>query len=172
MLEKEDIAAYLFKEQVNLTAYIGFLTMDFQAAEDIFQEVSIKAISMADSIKDLDHLRRWSLVVGRNAAVDWLRRRKRQSMVMDTQLLDVIQTEWPRQDRDDKTVSLDALAQCMEGLTAYNREILQLRYFQSLSGIEIARRMKRKVETIYQALTRVHRQLERCVRRRVAQELR
>ena len=172
MLEKEDIAAYLFKEQVNLTAYIGYLTMDFQAAEDIFQDVSIKAISTADTFKDVDHLRRWSLVVGRNGAVDWLRRRKRQSMVMDSQLMDVIQGEWPSQARDDKSVSLEALASCMDSLTDYNRELLDLRYFQSLSGSEIARRLQRKVETVYQALTRIHRRLENCVRRRLIQETR
>ena len=73
--------------------------------------------------------------------------------------------EWPA--KESAEAAHDALAHCMEKLTANNRELLRLRYFERRSGAEVASAMSRKLETVYQALARIHKTLGDCVRSRL-----
>ena len=58
----------------------------------------------------------------------------------------------------------------MGRLTPNNREIVRLRYFEGRAGAQVAEAMGRKLETVYQALARIHRTLADCVRQRLANE--
>ena len=62
---------------------------------------------------------------------------------------------------------MDALRVCLAKLPAASRELLQMRYDDGLSGAEIAGKMQRSVEAVYQALSRVHRGLRECVERQL-----
>ena len=64
----------------------------------------------------------------------------------------------------------EALRRCLEPLTPNNRELLRLRYFERRSCTEVAAIMGKKIETVYQALTRLHRALGECIKHRIAQE--
>jgi hypothetical protein len=47
MLPPETIAAVLLAERLPLTAYFASVTRDFHLAEDVFQEISVKAVGRA-----------------------------------------------------------------------------------------------------------------------------
>jgi len=170
MLTKEQVAGHLLKEQILLTAFISSITRDYQSAEDVFQDVCVKAISLAETFTDFAHLMRWARMASRNKAIDFLRASRSDGLILSERLLDILQHEWPTHDRKDNSVAMDALADCLKRLTENNRTIIRLRYFNGMSGIEVAEYMKRKAETIYQALARIHKQLGVCVRRKVAHE--
>ena len=85
---------------------------------------------------------------------------------LSEELLATLAEEWP--DAVDRRQQ--ALALCMEEVTPNNRELLRLRYFERRPCLEVAAVMGRKLESVYQALARIHRVLGDCVRERCKQE--
>ena len=49
------------------------------------------------------------------------------------------------------------------------RKLVDLRYRQNVSGKEVARKLSLPVNTVYVAMSRIHRTLSECVRRHLAQ---
>jgi RNA polymerase sigma-70 factor (ECF subfamily) len=168
MLPGEDIAAILLSERLALTAFIAGVTRDFHLAEDIFQEVCVKAVARGGEFESAQHVMNWARVAGRNRAIDVLRARDGRYEGLSEELLATLAAEWPG--KEHAAAAHDALAHCLEHLTPNNRELLRLRYFERRSGAEVAEVLGRKLETIYQALARIHKSLADCVRRRLQLE--
>lgn len=165
MLPGDHIAAILLSERLALTAFVASVTRDFHLAEDIFQEVCVKAIGHTTGFESTSHLINWARLTGRNRAIDILRARDGRYDNLSDELLQTLASEWPDHTAADATHS--ALSRCLEELTPNNRELLRLRYFERRSGAEVAAHLGRKLESVYQALARIHKALGDCVRRRV-----
>ncbi len=168
-MTKEQAAEYLMKDRLHLSAYISSITRSYQSAEDIFQEVCLKAISMADSFNDIAHLQRWSRQVGRNKAIDVFRRARKHKKIFDEALLKVLENEWPGHEDRNLSAEKEALYMCMEEMTENNREIVRLRYFQGMSGVNVAQRLNRKATAIYKSLARIHCFLRECLQKHLAE---
>jgi RNA polymerase sigma-70 factor (ECF subfamily) len=165
MLLAEEITAVLIRERLTLTAYIATVTRDFHIAEDLFQEVCVKAVGRGSEFESIQHLVHWARVVGKNRAIDVLRARHGRSTGLSDRLLAELADEWPRKSHTECLT--EALTACLERLTANNRELLRLRYFERLACPDVAKTMGKNLETVYQALARVHKTLGECVRNRL-----
>jgi len=168
MLHAEDIAAVLLAERLPLTAFIASVTRDFHLAEDVFQEVSVKAVARAAEFESAAHVVNWARTAGKNRAIDVLRAREGKDVGHSDEMLAVLAEEWPG--KSPRDAQQEALAHCIGQVTANNRELLRLRYFERRACAEVAEMMGRKLETIYQALARLHKTLGDCVRARLQQE--
>ncbi|MCG8697294.1 MAG: sigma-70 family RNA polymerase sigma factor, partial [Bacteroidales bacterium] len=145
MLNNAEIASTMLKERRNLTAYIVSIVNNYQAAEDLYQDVCVKAISTKATFENQTNLIRWSRTTSRNTAIDYLRKHRRRVIVFSHELLDTLEGEWPDHIHQDPSDRLEALSACMKNLTPRNNELIRLRYGKALSGIEIAGIMERKV---------------------------
>ena len=169
MLPPEDIAAALLAQRLPLTAYLASVTRDFHLAEVVFQEVSVKAVGRAAEFESPAHVIHWARVAGRNRAIDILRSRDGRYLGLSETMLATLAAEWP--EKADADLLHDALAHCLTTITANNRELLRLRYFERRPCDEVAALTGRKIETIYQALTRLHKSLGDCMRARLSTEV-
>lgn len=168
MLRAEDIPAILLPERLSLVAYLSSVTRDFHLAEDVFQEVCVKAVARAGEFESAAHLIQWARLTGKNRAIDILRTRDGRMECLSDDLLCTLATEWPSHASSGPL--LDALSHCLDQVTPYNRELLRMRYFERRSSSEVAMALGRKIETVYQALARLHKALGDCVRARVGRE--
>lgn len=168
MLPPESIAATLLAERLPLTAYFASVTRDYHLAEDVFQEVSVKAVGRAAEFETPAHLIHWARVAGRNRSIDLLRARDGRYVGLSEAMLATLAAEWP--DESEASPMHEALRQCLGTITPNNRELLRLRYFERRPCPDVAEIMGKKIETVYQALTRIHRALGECVKHRMAQE--
>ncbi len=171
MLSPEDITAALLRERLALTAYVATVTRDFHLAEDIFQEVCVKAVGKSGDFESPQHVLNWARVAGRHKAIDVLRMRDGKVIGLSEEMLAALEPVWPEGEAAQGSPALEALRKCMERLTPNNKEIVRLRYFEGRAGAQVAEAMGRKLETVYQALARIHRTLADCVRQRLANEL-
>ena len=73
-------------------------------------------------------------------------------------------------EREPQGGSLEAVRNCLDGVTARIRSILTMRYREGMSGAEIARRTKTTVTAVHMALSRARSVLSRCVETRLARE--
>ncbi len=168
MPNPKDIIAALLTERLPLTAFIANVTRDYHLAEDIFQEVCVKAVARATEFETAAHVINWVRVAGRNRAIDVLRARDGHYVGLSEDMLARLAEEWPASSPGDEVH--EALEHCIEQVTPNNRELLRLRYFEGRPCAEVAALMGRKLETVYQALARIHKTLGDCVRLRLAEE--
>ena len=167
MLPPEEIASILLAERLPLTAFVASVTRDFHLAEDVFQEVCVKAIRRSEFASPA-HLLNWARLAGKNRAIDILRARDGRYIGLSDEMLAVLSADWPAPSPSDTLH--DALNHCIEQITPNNRELLRLRYFERRNCTEVASIMGRKIETVYQALARLHKTLGDCVRSRIQNE--
>lgn len=165
MLLPETTAAKLLAERLPLTAFFASVTRDFHLAEDVFQEVCVKAVARADSFETTAHLMNWTRLTGKNRAIDILRARDGRYLGLSDEMLALLAAEWPDESKAD--AMQEALDHCIAQITPNNRELLRLRYFERRDCTEVAMIMGRKIETVYQALARLHKTLGDCIRARL-----
>jgi len=168
MLSNTDIARIMLKERWHITGYVVAVTRDVQTGEDLYQEVCLKALATQEQFNDRTSLLKWSRIIARNTAIDYLRKHSRTEIAFSSDFLDTMATEWPSHVEHDCGARIEALSKCLQKLSPTNRKVVHLRYHEALSGIEVAKRINRKVDTLYQMLARIHRRLRDCVTQRLA----
>jgi RNA polymerase sigma-70 factor (ECF subfamily) len=166
MLPPEEVAALLIAQRLPLIAFFASVTRDFQMAEDVFQEICVKAVARAGEFESAAHVTNWARLAGRHRSIDTVRGRSGRYEGLSEELLATLAEEWPSVGDPRQ----QALTQCMEEVTPNNRELLRLRYFERRTCGEVATLMGRKLESVYQALARIHRVLGDCVQERCKRE--
>ena len=161
-LPQDDIIRTLLGARGRLNAGFYVVLHDVHAAEDVFQEVMVKALAQVDLFTNEAQLLSWARAVGRNAGLNLMRKLSRVSVGLPAVLLDVMEQE---SEADACRGREEALAQCLEKLPPAARELLELRYFHALPCKEVALRTGFGVEAVYQKLSRLHRTLRDCVDR-------
>lgn len=168
MLTREEATAILLEERLALTAFVVTIVRSFHIAEDIFQDTCVKSLLREDLFESREHLLKWARVLCRNRAIDVIRSRDGKYDGLSEEVLSLLSADWPDNEDEGLSETRDALAHCLEKLTSNNRRILQLRYFEGRSGIDVAKILGRKPATVYQALARIYNLLEMCIQSRLA----
>ena len=169
-LSPEKVVQLLMREHLRLRAYLWLIVRDDHLVDDVLQEVGLIAVRKCDSIVDVDHFPAWARLTSRNVAFDMLRQEKRKPTAIGDRLMEVVDDHWDEVESLTGSASINALRNCLEELTPYNRQLIELRYGEGLKSSQVAERLNRPVGTVYVALTRVHKSLGDCVRGRLDRE--
>jgi RNA polymerase sigma-70 factor, ECF subfamily len=139
---------------------------DVHQAEDVFQEVMIKALKLRDSFSDEPSLLAWARVSMRNQGIDFIRRAGRLRNILSSLALDAVSDhlENPATEVGRKVT---ALRQCVASLPAESKMLLRLRYDEGKSGRDLASLLHRSEDAIYKALSRLHAALRKCADKRI-----
>jgi len=140
---------------------------DHRLAEDVFQDLCVLILKSRHQIESEKHLMNWMRTVARHKALNLLRDELRRPRVMDDELFDSLESKYSVYDELDTAELSEALAECVKKLSPYAQRLIELRYTEGLTGRRLAEVVNRKVETVYVALTRVHRTLSNCMGRAV-----
>ena len=169
-MDHETVAQVLLRERGKLYGYIWSLVRDSAAAEDVFQDVCLLAIRECGQIDDPAHLLPWARRVARQQAINHLRRQQHAPRLLDPAALDLLDETWSTEDATPMAELLQALGHCLDQLTEKSRRLIKLRYADGHATAKVAEIVGSRVETVYQALWRIHTQLARCVERRMAED--
>jgi RNA polymerase sigma-70 factor (ECF subfamily) len=169
-LNSQQIIQTLLAARTRISAAVWLIVRDAQAAEDIFQDVSVKALSADVQFDREPQLVSWAQITARHQALNWLRSRKHRAVTLDESVLELLETEWARETTRPEGERIEALRQCLEELPARSRQMIRLRYFEEQPCREVARALGVKLDAVYQRLTRLHRALGQCIQERLAAE--
>ena len=158
----------LLEERLPLTAFLVTITRSYHLAEDVFQDLCVKCIVREEPFETREHLLNWARLVGKNRAIDLLRSRDGKYLGLQPEVLDQLVAAWPEHQQLGGKQKQQALQECLGRLTSNNQQILRLRYFEGRSGADVAACLGRKVETVYQALARIHKVLGECIQSKMA----
>lgn len=163
----ETIMRLMLRERVKLVAYIAAIVHDRHLAEDLYQDLSIEALRKAETINDETHLMGWLRTAGRFRAIDYLRKQAARPVAFSSVLIDQLDEAWSEIDDQPMSETINALRDCLDTLAPKARQTLTLRYAEGLSGEEIGQRLGKTSNTVYVALTRIHKALAVCINRQL-----
>lgn len=172
-LPESSIVEIIIRERISVLAYVNSILHDAHKAEDCFQEVLTQAITRKAEFDDETHVIRWTLAASRNKAIDVIRKKQRQPLQLEEDVLELVEAQWTQKltgNEDNGHAQTRALSYCLQELTENNRRIVELRYFDGLKSAAVADALGRSVDSIYKALTRIHSTLRGCVERRLPLE--
>lgn len=166
-LEQDQIIELILRNRIRLTAFIRSIVSDCHSAEDIFQHVCLLALQSSEKFNDTTHLLKWTWMVCRTESLKNLHTRKNHPVIFDEHILEMIQSE------SEKTTFLDdpeiysILQKCLSLLSMPVQFMLKKRYQENLTGARLAEILNRDVNSTYVAISRAHRALYQCMRKRI-----
>ncbi len=165
-LTAEQVTKHHLSQQAALTAYAYCVSHDYHLAEDVFQDVCVKAVARCTEFESLDHLSNWFRASSRNRTISLMRSKEGRYVGLSPEMLAVIETEWSSKPAATDPRS-EALFNCLDRLPERSRRIMKMRYLEGQSGDVIAEFLGGKVESAYQAITRIHKALRECVQQQL-----
>jgi RNA polymerase sigma-70 factor (ECF subfamily) len=166
-LTEQDMLRCLMQGRTRLSAAAWLVVRDTHGAEDIFQNVTLKAMDGRTPFASEAALMSWAFITARHEAIDWMRRRQRETVGLAPEVLDLLDREW-QSAAPASNGRLDVLQDCVEKLPEAARQLLRLRYHDGHSCEGVAERLHTGLDAVYQRLSRLHRSLRQCVEGKVA----
>ena len=173
-MDSSDLARRFVQHRDMLYGYVFALTRDHDLAEDILQDVGVSILTEASRARGPDNFIPWARGLARHRVADHYRRlacRRRHEMPFE-EFADVVDLAFAEHapTPEDNHEQLKLLCECLDGLTAQVRRIIDLRYSGSRSVQEIASALSWTPASIKVALSRARRTLADCVGRKLRRE--
>ncbi|MDP6793776.1 MAG: sigma-70 family RNA polymerase sigma factor [Verrucomicrobiota bacterium] len=168
-LSEQDILKQLMSQRDRISAATWLVVRDAHIAEDIFQNVTLKAMDKKVTFDSGGALMSWALITARREGIDWLRHQKNVPVSLDETILEVLEAEWANESLGQAGSRSQALRDCLDELPAKSRELLRQRYFDGQRCEEVAAALGTKLDAIYKRLSRLHHALKDCIETKLDQ---
>ena len=168
-ISEPDILRILMSSRDRIAAAAWVVVRDAHTAEDVFQNVAVKALTREISFEAEGAVLSWAFITARREGIDWLRRHRREAPGLDTEILDLLEQDWLGETASHGETRLEALRACLEALPAKSRSLLRLRYFEGNSCGDVAAKLGTGINVVYKRLSRLHQGLKQCVEFRLDQ---
>ena len=131
--QDEEFDAFMTASWASLYRTAVLMTGDVHLAEDMLQNAMGKVFKAWPRVSGTEHPRSYARTVLANEVSSWWRKRSSSELPTDT---------WPEDTSlagdDDRIVEADAMWRALRQLSSRQRAVLVLRYYEDLSGAEIA----------------------------------
>ena len=168
-LSEQGILQRLMSQRDRISAAAWLVVRDALIAEDIFQNVALKALAKDVTFDSDGALMSWAFITARREGIGWLRRQKNAPVSLDETILELLEAEWANESLGQAGGRSQALRDCLSALPAKSRELLKLRYFDGQRCEEVAASLNTKLDAIYKRLSRLHQALKGCIETKLTQ---
>jgi RNA polymerase sigma-70 factor (ECF subfamily) len=148
--------------QGDLLAYILALGVPAQDADDVLQSSAAVLFQKFDKFEEGSNFRAWAFAVVRYEVLSWMKRSRRKSLAITPEVAEDL-AAIAQDDAEAPPVLQKALNSCLERLSEPARNIIRMRYHESLSVGEIASRLRRSPASISTTFFRIRHFLHGCV---------
>jgi len=159
--KKSSFLALYVKHQKALYNFILCLCPNYVQADDILQETAIVMWDKFDDLKDPESFLAWAVQIARFKIINH-RRKKTAGLWLSEEVLDRINSETQKCVLNPSRQT-EALQECLLKLSINERKLIALRYEQGQSFVEIARKINRSVNGLYNTSAKIHLKLRLCI---------
>ena len=163
---QEAIVQLIAGHQTRLRAFIRCLMVDGNDVDDVLQETNRVLWQKAGQFQLGTNFWAWSAQVARFEVLSQLKRRQRDTQVVDSDLVADLATiaEEHLQTADERRTSLE---KCLQQQPPASRQLVEMRYTFNSSIDSISKQLGRPGGSIRQTLYRIRLALMQCVERRM-----
>ncbi len=145
-----------------LRAVLLAATRSAQDAEDLLQDVLVLLWEKSGEYDPARPFRAWALGVARLEMLKWRQRRARSRPVSSLEALEAL-TQAAERRAEELDGQRKHLEDCLQRLSPPARDLLRLRYGESLAVGEIARRVASTAAAVERALVRARTAIRSCM---------
>lgn len=163
----DDYTQIVQKYEKPILSYIMRISgVSYQEAEDIGQEIFLKAYT---NLNDYDQRRKfstWLFSIAHNETISHWRKNKKRLKDLDIEddvLQNILPDEFDMVKNIDDKVLKQEIKEAIKKLDIKYREVLQLKYYDDLSYEEISDIIKKPVNTVGTLLNRAKKKLEKLL---------
>jgi RNA polymerase sigma-70 factor (ECF subfamily) len=158
----ESFIRLLLRHEPSVRAVIRSVVHRAEDVDEVMQAVSLVAWRKFASLTDREGFGRWACVIARYEILKFLRSRARERFVLDPGLVERILAEG-EEETEGRGRRLSLLERCLEKLPETRRELLLQVYTPGGTVRELAGRLGRSEDALYQMLRRLRLELRDCV---------
>ncbi len=166
-MHQEDLVRKFLDHRDSTLAYIFALTRDYDAAEEIFQDLAVTIIQEAGKESRIDHFDHWLREVARHRVADYYRKHGRRLAKEQPTgaMADVVSLAFEENPAapDASHLRMKLLLDCLQGMTGRSREVIEGFYRDLKSLKELAASLSWKESSTKVALSRARKALAACV---------
>jgi RNA polymerase sigma-70 factor len=156
----------LTQHSSRIFGFVLALCVNRSDAEDVFQNTSVVLWEKFDTYEPGSNFFAWACRIAYFEAL-YDRRKTSRVRTLSDEAWQALAAD-ALAITDEKEDNQEALAECLEKLSAADRDLLHQKYFLQRSVTEMAESCSRSIHSIYRALSRIHDSLLECVRRKLA----
>ena len=150
------------RHEPELRAFVRSCCPKAQEVDDVMQEVSVAALRKFSTLDDHAAFGAWACLIARYELLSARRRFARDRLVLAGDIVQLLADEGadelPLRERQ-----LRALDQCVNKLPRERRELALAAYGKDTTIRELAAKLKRTEGSLYQLLSRIRKELYRCM---------
>ena len=169
----EQIPLQLLEYRDVLFAYILTQVREWDAAEDIFQEVSLTILKKSQEKIEVTSFKAWSREIARRTILDYRKKRGAPVAALSSDALESLERIFGAHEQLSTEQQREILAHLQECLKALPEKLLRmvnLRYQEDLSLEQVAERSQMTAGAAQVALSRARAALAECIRRKSQQD--
>ncbi|MCY2935758.1 MAG: sigma-70 family RNA polymerase sigma factor [Planctomycetota bacterium] len=152
-----------------VSAFLASVVRDFRDRDDLLQETALAVIDSYDRYDSSRSFNAWALGIARNQVRLYQRRRQRDRLVFDDNVMVSLATAFA-EITSEESHSFEFLQDCLDKLEGRARSLCELRYQDDLKPAIIAARLGMTANSVAKALQRIRDQLRDCIELRRAQQ--
>ena len=166
---QKELIRQVFKYEDALKSYAYSMCRDWSAAEDIVHEAYLVLIEKWESYSPEYSVYSWVRKMVYFKTMEHFRRRKRDVVMDDPDLIESIRLamdmEMDEEAAKRYALRMKVLDKCMEKLGSTAKDLVVRYYWNNEQCDDIAAKLKRSVNSVWLALSRIRKNLRECVER-------
>jgi RNA polymerase sigma-70 factor (ECF subfamily) len=164
----DEFVRLLAEHDRGILLFILSLVPNWADAEEIRQETSVKLWREFGKFELESDFGKWARTIARYEVLTFRTRRQRDLARMSEGSIDLVATEVEAVFEKAKARQA-AMAECVEELSAFRRELVRLHYTLGRTVRDIAAELRCMPDALYKTLQRTRVELRRCVDRKVGE---
>jgi RNA polymerase sigma-70 factor (ECF subfamily) len=164
-----DFVELMTQYQGRLYGYILSLSADPNVANDVLQEANVVLWKQWRQFEPGSNFKAWAFRIAHFQYMAFRQKRLRDKTLFSDELLATIASEAKEVDERHEERAA-ALERCLEQMPPRSREAIRLRYADDLNVSDIAQKLNRNANAVYQILFRARQWLIACVNKDVVTE--
>ncbi len=164
----EEFVCLMSANQKRIYGFILTLVPHLPDADDILQQTVMVMCRKFESYNRDQSFSAWAMGIAKNVVLQFRQKEQQSKMLLSDQAFHRVVS---RSDRlvDTMESRVNALEGCINKLSQKDQELIKLRYNSGLRVKEIALKVGRPLQGLYQAFGRIHVSLKECIDRHMAQ---
>lgn len=166
MDKQQDFLKHFLQHQDDLRAFIGSLVRDRHAADDVLQDVAVVLWRKVDEYDPSRSFGGWARGIASNKILQLFEKSKKLPVPLSPEAIQAVVGAYEEAGSgagDEQA----ALNHCLDRLPDKSRNLVQMRYEESLKLKDIANRVASSLDAVHKALSRIRDALRECVEQKL-----
>jgi RNA polymerase sigma-70 factor, ECF subfamily len=160
----------VLEHHVRLRAFVRSLGVDADWVDDLSQEAFMTAYEEWETFDSKRDFGKWVRGIAANIVRNEIRKQARRRRILHSDLTHLLLNHHGQLEERSLPMTVVAIRACLAKLNSENRNIIQGRYVDGFSILELADRFGKSAANMRQILLRIRRQIRSCVESHITME--